>query len=203
MTAPDSFDWAAIRARLEDSLRKAGPDASDPERQQALLRARTAALARMPAPQQQSTAEGGESLQALVFELGGARYALESAWVAHAAPLPPLTALPGLPNHVAGIAAYRGRVLAVLDLRPLLALPVTRLAEPTAMVVLQGEAMEFALQADAIAGVQHFARTALSDSLPGLGALRAGYLLGVAPDRTAVLDGRRMLSDRTLAIHGQ
>lgn len=202
MTAPDSFDWAAIRARLEDSLRSVAADAADPQRQLALLRARTAALARVPAPAQQST-EDGETLQALVFELGGARYALESAWVAHAAPLPPLTALPGLPNHVAGIAAYRGRVLAVLDLRPLLALPVNRLAEPTAMVVLQGEAMEFALQADAIAGVQQFARAALSDELPGLGALRAGYLLGVAPDRTAVLDGRRMLSDRTLAIHGQ
>lgn len=201
MTAPDSFDWAAIRARLEETLRGAG--AADPERDRAQLRARTAALARPSAPSQQAASGEGETLQALVFELGGARYALESAWVAHAAPLPPLTALPGLPTHVAGIAAYRGRVLAVLDLRPLLALPVTRLAEPTAMVVLQGEAMEFALQADAIAGVQQFARAALSDNLPGLGALRAGYLLGVAPDRTAILDGRRMLSDRTLAIHGQ
>lgn len=204
MTAPDRFDWDAIRARLARSARELAPDTSDPERDQALLRTRAAALAQ--APQRQDLPEAGEdgaTLQLLVFEIGGARYGLETAWVVHAGALPPLTALPGLPNHVAGIAAFRGRVLAVLELRTLLSLPVTRLAEPTALVVLQGESMEFALQVDAIAGVQHYPRAALAAGLPGLGALRAGYLLGVAPDRTAVLDARRMLADTTLVVHSQ
>lgn len=205
MTAPGSFDWAAIRARLERSARMADPDADDPERSRALLRARAATLAREQAPgQTQPTGEGdGDALQVLAFELGGARYALETAFVAQASTLPALTALPGLPNHVAGIAAFRGRVLAVLDLRPLLALPVTRLTEPTALLVLQGESMEFALLADTIAGVQHYSRAAMSTAIPGLGAQRAGYLLGVAPDRTAILDARRMLADRSLVIHGR
>lgn len=198
MTAPDRFDWDAIRARLARSAAMADSDTGDSEHSRALLRARAHALAQAPAAP--SDADGVDTLQVLAFELGGARYGFESAWVAHVGPLPPLTALPGLPNHVAGIAAFRGRVLAVLDLRPLLALPVTRLAEPSALIVLQGESMEFALMAEAIVAVQGYPRAAMSAHLPGLGALRAGYLLGVAPDRTAVLDGRRMLADRSLVI---
>lgn len=204
MTAPDRFDWDAIRARLARSAGELDADAGDPERGRALLRTRAAALARAPQGQDpQETGEDGTALHLLVFEIGGARYGLETAWVVHAGALPPLTALPGLPNHVAGIAAFRGRVLAVLELRTLLSLPVTRLSEPTALVVLQGDSMEFALQVDAIVAVQHYPRAAMAAGLPGLGALRAGYLLGVAPDRTAVLDARRMLADSTLVVHSQ
>lgn len=192
MTAP-RIDWAAIRARLERAA-----EADDPEAARELLQARARALARAPDPG--PAPDEGDAMQVLVFELGGARYAVETEWVAEACALPPLTALPGLPNHVAGVADFRGHVLAAIELRALLSLPVTRLAEPSALVVLRSESMEFALLADAIVGVARHARASLADALPGLGALRAGYLLGVAPDRTAVLDAGRMLADETLAV---
>lgn len=194
MTA-QSIDWAAIRARLEKA-----DGADDPDAARELLRARARELARLPDPG--PAPDDGDALQVLVFELGGARYAVDTEWVAQACALPSLTALPGLPNHVAGVADFRGQVLAVLELRVLLSLPVTRLGEPTALVVLRGESMEFALLADAIVGVARYARAALAGALPGLGALRAGYLLGVAPDRTAVLDAGRMLADRSLVVDG-
>lgn len=200
MTAAREFDWAAIRERLERSMALSAPDHASPERSREVLRERAAALARVP--DQQLHAGEADMVNVLAFELGGASYAVENHCVLHACALPPLTALPGLPNHVAGITAFRGQVLAVLDLRALLALPVTRLTEPTALVVLQDSAMEFALLADAIAGVRHYPRATLSPSLPGLGALRAGYLMGVAPDRTAILDASRMLGDRSLVLHG-
>jgi purine-binding chemotaxis protein CheW len=201
MTAPREFDWAAIRERIERGIELADSGQASPERSREVLRERAQVLARVP--DQAHDAGQADALKVLVFELGGARYAVETGRVLHACALPPITALPGLPNHVAGIVAFRGNVLAVLDLRALLALPVTRLAEPAALVVLQDSAMEFALLADAIAGVEHYPRASLSASLPGLGALRAGYLMGVAPDRTAILDAARMLGDRSLVLHGQ
>jgi purine-binding chemotaxis protein CheW len=201
MTAPREFDWAAIRARIERGIELADTGLASPERSREVLRERAQVLARVP--DQGHDAGQADALKVLVFELGGARYAVETGRVLHACALPPITALPGLPNHVAGIAAFRGKVLAVLDLRALLALPVTRLTEPAALVVLQDSAMEFALLADAVAGVEHYPRASLSASLPGLGALRAGYLMGVAPDRTAILDAGRMLGDRSLVLHGQ
>jgi purine-binding chemotaxis protein CheW len=200
VTAAD-FDWEAIRQRIERGAALIERGLASPERSRDLLRERARMLARVP--DEAPVAGQADTVNVLAFELGGARYAVETAYVLHACALPPLTALPGLPNHVAGIAAFRGHVLAVLDLRALLALPVTRLAEPAALVVLQDSAMEFALLADAVAGVEHYPRTSLSSSLPGLGALRAGYLMGVAPDRTAILDASRMLADRSLVLHGQ
>jgi purine-binding chemotaxis protein CheW len=201
VTAPREFDWAAIRERIERGLELAEPDRASPERKRDVLRERAQALARVPAGEREPGQAG--TMTVLAFDLGGARYAVDTGSVVHACALPPLTALPGLPNHVAGIAAFRGHVLAVLDLRALLALPVTRLAEPAALVVLQDGAMEFGLLTDAVVGVQHYPCASLSASLPGLGALRAGYLVGVAPDRTAILDASRMLGDRSLVLHGQ
>jgi len=201
VSAPRTFDWDAIRARLARSSVQADPDGVDPERDRDLLRARAQVLAQAPAPSAQT--DGADTVPVLAFELGGAHYAVETDWVVQACPLPPITTLAGLPGHVAGIAAFRGRVLAVIELRALLALPITRLSEPQAMVVLQGKEMEFALIADAIVGVRRYRRAAMSPGLPGLGALRAGYLMGIAPDRTALLDAGVMLGDRTLVVHGQ
>ena len=67
----------------------------------------------------------------VVVRLGGDRYALPMASVGEVGRPPGLTRVPGLPGWVAGVANWRGRVLAVLDLRPLLgARPVdTQLGE--------------------------------------------------------------------------
>lgn len=196
----ERFDWAEILARLEHSMREAEHGLDDPERRRELLRARRAALAR-PAPGLVE-ADETELLELLVFEVAGERYALETRWVAQALALPALTPLPGLPGHVAGIAAWRGQVLAVLDLRALLSLNVDRLTEPAAMVVLRDAAMEFALLADQVKGVKRTPRAALTPGAPGAPPARADYLLGVAPDRTAVLDGAMMLGDQGLVVHG-
>ena len=56
----------------------------------------------------------------VVVRLGGCRYALPMSAVAEVGRPPVLTRVPGLPAWVAGVANWRGRVLAVLDLRSLL-----------------------------------------------------------------------------------
>lgn len=193
----ERFDWAAILARLEHSMHAA--EADDPARRRELLRARRAALAR-PAPELLESG-AADALELLAFEVAGERYALETRWVAQALALPPLTPLPGVPGYVAGIVAWRGQVLAVLDLRALLSLNVNRLTEPAAIIVVRGEAMEFALLADRVLGVQRSARAGLSPGVPGVLPARPGYLLGVAADRTAVLDGAMMLGDAALVVH--
>jgi purine-binding chemotaxis protein CheW len=194
--AADTIDWAKITERLS---RDAASDPDDPAQRQQVLRARAAALAR---PAAASADDGGaDALEVLVFDVGGERYAVATAWVAQAVAMPALTALPGVPNYVAGIVPWRGQVLAAVDLRSLLALPLTRLADPAGLVVLQGAGMEFGLLADAIVGVQRYPQAALERSLPGLENIRPGYLLGVAPDRTAILDAAALLADTRLVVH--
>ena len=199
MRRAGSVDWVAIRQRLERSMEAIDPDA--PAMRELVLRERAAALARSPQSAPEPDPHG--CVEVLAFDCGGTRYAVETRWVAQACAMPQLTALPGVPGHVAGIVPFRGQVLAVLDLRALLALPVARLAEPAGLVVLEGETMQFGLLADAVGAVLRYPRPALAPDLPGLAATRAGYLLGVAPDRTAILDAGRMLGDPGLVVHEQ
>jgi purine-binding chemotaxis protein CheW len=194
-----AFDWQEVARRLEASaaaLATLGHE--DPEAQERLLRERAAALA---AAAVSSTERPADGIEVLAFACAGERYAFESAWVARVLPLLPLTIIPGLPGFFAGVAICEGEVLAVLDLRVLLGLPVTALAEPTALIVLRGEDNCFAVLAEAIDGARQFAPGAMGHCLPMLADLDESYLLGVAPDRTALLDARRLLTDTTLVVN--
>jgi purine-binding chemotaxis protein CheW len=191
MTA--AFDWEALSRRLEAAAAGlAALDRFDPGAQERLLADRAAALAAAgaaPVPTQPA------GVEVLAFRCGGERYAFDAAWIARVLPALPLTALPGVPGVVAGITMWEGEVLAVVDLRVLLALPLTELAEPGALIVLRGEDSRFAVLADAIDGTRRFPPDHLGRDLPLLAGADAGYLLGVAPDRTALLDARRLLAD--------
>ncbi|KQV49693.1 chemotaxis protein CheW [Massilia sp. Root335] len=194
-----AFDWAALSRRLEAAAAAlAALDRADPAAQERLLADRAAALAAIAAAPAQEPAGG---VEVLAFRCGGERYAFDTAWVARVLPLLPLTLLPGVPDHVAGITMWEGEVLAVLDLRVLLALPLSELAEPGALIVLRGEDNRFAVLADAIDGARRFAPEDMGHSLPMLADPDASYLLGVARDRTALLDARRLLADTTLVVN--
>ncbi len=191
MTA--AFDWEALSRRLEAAAAGlAALDRFDPGAQERLLADRAAALAAAGAAPVQIQPAG---IEVLAFRCGGERYAFDAAWVARVLPALPLTALPGVPAVVAGITMWEGEVLAVVDLRVLLALPLTDLAEPGALIVLRGEDSRFAVLADAIDGTRRFPPDHLGRDLTLLADPDAGYLLGVAPDRTALLDARRLLAD--------
>jgi purine-binding chemotaxis protein CheW len=192
------IDWDEISRRLERSIAASDPDAADERARAMLLRERTVALARpLPAVVE---APAGDQLELLDFEVAGARYAIESRYVAQAWHLPPLTALPGLPAHVVGIVPFRGRVLAVLDPRSLLALPLARLAEPDALVVLHDGTMEFGLLVDAIGEVRRHPRACLQAPMQPAGGARRAHMLGIAAGRTAVIDAGALLNDSTLAV---
>jgi purine-binding chemotaxis protein CheW len=191
-----AFDWEALSRRLEAAAaRLAAVDRADPAGQERVLAERAAALAvpvAAPAP-----AAGG--IEALAFRCGGERYAFDAVWVARVLPLLPLTVLPGVPDVVAGITMWEGEVLAVVDLRVRLALPLSDLAEPGALIVLRGEDNQFAVLADAIDGARRLAPDELTHDLPLPSG--SGFVLGVAPDRTALLDARRLLLDTTLIVN--
>ena len=189
------FDWEALSRRLEAAAAGlAALDRFDPGAQERVLAERAAALAAAGDAPHQAPPAG---IEVLVFRCGGERYAFDSAWVARVLPALPLTALPGVPDVVAGVTMWEGEVLAVVDLRVLLALPLTELADPGALIVLRGEESRFAVLAEAIDGTRRFPHDCLGHDLPMLADPDASYLLGVAPDRTALLDARRLLADAT------
>src|SRR5947209_1803679 len=106
----EPIDWARVRARLaRAAAANEGALRLSPERARAVMDERARALARVPA----ETA-AVRALEAVVFELSGERYALETAHVHEVVRLAGLTPLPGAPDYLAGVTNLRGQILAVI-----------------------------------------------------------------------------------------
>jgi purine-binding chemotaxis protein CheW len=129
--------------------------------------------------------------EVVLVRLGDARYAVPMHAVAEVGRPPGLSRVPGLPAWVAGVANWRGRVLAVLDLRPLLCAEVAALPRFGRLVVLTRTGVTVGLLTDGVEGTTHIDSDALEPvlaHLPGTaGALLAGQLTD-ADGPVAVLD---------------
>lgn len=88
----------------------------------------------------------------VLVRLGGCRYGLPMASVAEVGRPPGLTRVPGLPTWVAGVANWRGRVLAVLDLRGLLSAEPSELDRRGRLVVLSHRGVRVGLLVEGVAG---------------------------------------------------
>src|SRR3981081_2950198 len=100
------------------------------EQSDAIFARRAEELAESSAAESQNT----EALEALVFELGRELYALPANQVHEVRPLTLLTNLPGTPAFLAGLINVRGRIVPVIDLRPLLSLPTHGRSTSVALV---------------------------------------------------------------------
>jgi purine-binding chemotaxis protein CheW len=129
-----------------------------------------------------------DSRELVVVRLGGCRYALPLSGVAEVGRPPSLTRVPGLPGWVAGVANWRGRVLALLDLRPLLGAgrdtgEVT--AQPDRrgrVVVLSTGTVTAGLLVEAVIGTIHADPAQVEPALAGLPDATAALLTGHVTD---------------------
>jgi purine-binding chemotaxis protein CheW len=124
---------------------------------------------------------------AVLITFAAGRYAVAMEQVAEVATVPPLTLLPRMPHWVAGAANWRGRVLPVLDLRPLLGLPGHSLTSAARLVVLTADGVEVAILAESVPGVVE----PLTDLRPLPEGSDSPLLAGVAQDPSgpvAVID---------------
>src|SRR5450432_848862 len=89
----------------------------------------------------------------VMLRLGGARYAVGMSAVAEVGRLPKLTRVPGTPIWLAGVANWRGRILAVLDVRPLMGAPITPTGSLGRLVVLTQDNVTVGLLTEGVQGV--------------------------------------------------
>ena len=89
----------------------------------------------------------------VVVRLGGGRYGLAAHDVAEVVPVPRITRLPGSPVWVRGLANWRGHVLPVIDVRPLLDVAVTPLPTSARLVVVAVDDVEVGVVAETVTGL--------------------------------------------------
>lgn len=116
--------------------------------------------------------------EVVVFRFGSSHYALPLVAVAEIGRPPALTRVPGLPAWLPGVANWRGRVLAVVDLRPLLGAPSPVLGRRGRLAVLHRGALAVGLLVEAVEGTQVLAADALQPVPATLGPAAAALLAG-------------------------
>jgi purine-binding chemotaxis protein CheW len=120
----------------------------------------------------------------VVIRIGASRFALSMDAVAQVGRLPGFTRVPGTPPWVAGVANWRGRVLGVLDLRPLLAMPepAERQAKHARLVILASGPVQVGVLADRVDGVIDIEADDLEPTMLTLGEEAGSLLMGQAMD---------------------
>lgn len=133
-----------------------------------------------PAPVDGELSRPDQAVEVVVVRLGGCRYALPMTAVAEVGRPPALTRVPGLPGWVAGVANWRGRVLGVLDLRPLLAADPVALDRRARLVVLTRASVTVGLLTEGVEGTlwvdPELLEPALAHLSEGAGSLLAGQV---------------------------
>jgi purine-binding chemotaxis protein CheW len=101
-----------------------------------------------PAPD--VAAEAGTGV---VVRFGAGRYAVPMSAIAEVGRVPRVTRVPGVPLWIAGVSNWRGRILPVVDLRPLLGVPASDVREDARVVVTGDETVSVGLLVEAVEGV--------------------------------------------------
>ena len=150
----------------------------------------------------ESTTTPRDAAGGVLLRLGGSRFAVAMADVAEVTSLPAVTRLPGAPVWLVGVANWRGRMLPVLDIRPLVGVAMTPLASSARLVVVmsgsRGE-LTAGLIAEAVPGVYDVAVDASSAPPATLPPEAARLVSGQVSDPfgpIAVLDVEAVLALR-------
>ena len=143
-------------------------------------------------PDVAAVVEAVPARRACVVLLGGRPFAVDVMDAREVVLVDATTTVPGAPATVVGVMHLRGRVLAVIEARPLLGMPVPPASgRPRALVVADGD-HRAAVLIDRVVGLAAFDEIEPLPSPPTDG-LVAGYLVDEAGDRIAVLDVRALL----------
>ncbi|RNC73320.1 MAG: purine-binding chemotaxis protein CheW [Desulfuromonadales bacterium] len=192
------LDWDELHRRLEAarvSLNREMP----PDEEKRILKARAATLAKDSLDGE--TTEG--NLEILEFLLAYERYGIEMSFVRETCPLRDLTPLPCTPPFVLGLINVRGEIVSVIDLKKFFDLPEKGLTDLNKVVIVHDDATTFGILADEIIGVGMVSGDAIQPSLPTLTGIRDEYLKGITGERTIILDGNRILTDRRLIVNDE
>lgn len=199
MNKRKGIDWQEIHRKLETAA-NALTGQPGPSEGRRVLKARAAELAREP----QKGSRRVNLIEVVEFSLAHERYAFESSYVREICPLNDLTPVPCTPPFVLGIINLRGQILSVIDLKRFFGLPERGITDLNKVMVLTsaaaGGAMEFGVLADSIIGAMEADEAKLVRGLPTFTGIREEYLKGITPDRVAVIDASRLLSDPSIVV---
>src|SRR5688572_18154769 len=132
--------------------------------------------------------------RACVVTLGGRPFAVDVREAREVVMLEPLTAMPGAPAPLLGVANLRGSILGVAEARPLPGLPARPVTTGSTALVLAVGDLQAAMPIDRVVGLDWFETPLpLAADDPRPGAAFAAGLVPHAGDYATLLDAGRLL----------
>jgi purine-binding chemotaxis protein CheW len=150
---------------------------------------------------QDTTAASAQGEEFLAFRLDASTYSIPARFIREVQPLGDCTPLPHTPAFVVGLVNVRGRLIAVLDIRPLLDMPQTLSRSNAFLLILTANGMDVGLLADEIIEVRRSA-DALMPLLATTADRGAAWARGVDSNLNLVLDPPALLADPRLIVDG-
>jgi purine-binding chemotaxis protein CheW len=144
--------------------------------------------------------EDGRGEEILVFQLGGGRYSVPAHFVREVQPLTRYTPLPATPPFVLGLVNVRGKLLTVLDIRPLLDMAQTPPGPQSFLFIVSANGMEVCLLTDGVIEVRH-SDVNLAPALSTTTGGGATWIRGVDQDLNVLIDPPLLLSDPRIIVN--
>jgi purine-binding chemotaxis protein CheW len=188
-------DWTKLRRRLEEA--RAALDSSaavSAASIQDVLEKRAARLAQRPVTEAQSA-----PVDLIAFRLGREICAIDARVVMNVFRLAGLARLPGAAVPVYGVTLWRGEIMTVMDLRPLLGLSTAALNDLGRVIVVGRSRAAFGFLVDSVSGVRPTLPEEIHPSAAKSGSHK-GLVKGITSDAVQVLDADQLLR---LANQGQ
>jgi purine-binding chemotaxis protein CheW len=160
-----------------------------------ILEARARALAHQEAD--------GDALlgeETVIFRLGAGRYGVSARLVREVQPLAGYTPLPGTPPFVLGLINLRGRLLAALDIRPLLGSTANSPSSGAALLIVSAGGIEVGLLADEVIEIRR-CDSQLSPALSSAEGQVVAWVRGIDSGLTLLLDLALLLADPRLVVN--
>jgi chemotaxis signal transduction protein len=181
-------------ARLDDKLRSDG--ALEREVNARILQQRTQRIAQEPV----RVTRAPDTITCMVFERSSRRYGVKLDGLEEVGPMGQIAPVPGTPEFFLGIAARRGRIVAVVDLPLLFGSERRGGAKPRWIVTAADAEVVCAVAADELHNIVDVPDHALARAMPSFPVLVQRHTVGVLEDRTVVLDLGGLLADRALRV---
>jgi chemotaxis signal transduction protein len=133
-------------------------------------------------------------VRACVFAFGGEHLAADIRHTREVVVLPDRTPVPRAPTHILGVANLRGSIVPIVDVSPLLGLPLRPASEGLRMIVLEDAGVQIAIPTDEVLGLEAFEGVLPADTAtPGPFAELAVGLLKRGDETATLLDVPKLI----------
>jgi purine-binding chemotaxis protein CheW len=119
-----------------------------------------------------------EQLECITFALGGENYAFETNFAAEVIRIPKLVKVPGVQEVIVGVFNLRGEIIAALDIRPFLGLPLAPLSAAGRIIVVKSDRFATGIITERVLGVTGLPLSSFEPAMKYLSGPQREYIRG-------------------------